>query len=183
MCFGLAAALFSASSAGNRLEAGPAARGSPGPGWICGMWPWLTCWLRLWAGLPEWLVTCDPFQRSRKRLGPFVLAGGGAGARHQGLPVVERCGSAHQFGGLGGADGLARAAFGEQGEDGVLERGEIVAGADAAAGIAAVLEDVPVARQFGTPCEGAAAGLAQLVAVRRGAVGARLAVGHGGYFC
>jgi hypothetical protein len=80
-------------------------------------------------------------------------AGGGAGWLHEGLPVAAGgfifvAGvSADQFGGFGGADGFGlvsvSAAFGEQREDGGFECGGFFAGAVAAAGFAAELDDVP----------------------------------------
>ena len=49
----------------------------------------------------------------------------------------------------------------------------------AAAGVAAILDDVPILLPLLTPGEGAAAGLAELVGMGRGALGFGLAVRHG----
>ncbi len=107
-------------------------------------------------------------------------AGGCAGGLHESLPCSSRFVAAYFFGSFGGADGLVATAFGEEREDGCFEGCVRGAGFVTAAGIAAVLNDVPVLRPLLTPFEGAAAGLADLVFVRGGSLGFTFAVGHGG---
>jgi hypothetical protein len=116
----------------------------------------------------------------------FVLgdeaAGGGSGWLHETLPVAAGFCSTDGLGGFGGADGFVFAsggvAFGEKREDGGFEGCVGGAGLVAAAGVAAVLDDVPVLRPLLAPLEGAAAGLADLVLVRCGALGFGFSVGQ-----
>jgi len=113
-------------------------------------------------------------------------AGGCAGGFHEALPCSSRFEAADLFGGFGGADGLGlsvlatrRSAFGEEREDGGFEGCIEGAGFVAAAGVAAIFDDVPVLRPLLAPLEGASAGLADLVLVRGDAFGFTFAVGHG----
>jgi hypothetical protein len=114
-------------------------------------------------------------------------AGGGAGWLHKALPVAAGFGSAYGLCGFGGADGLCfvsgRVSFGEEGEDGGFEGCVGGAGLVAAAGVAAVLDDVPVLGPLLAPLEDMAAGLADLVSVGSGAFGFGFAVGHGRLNC
>ena len=115
-------------------------------------------------------------------------AGGGAGRLHEGFPVAAGgvgfvAGFAgDEFGGFGGADGLASVtvcfALGEELEDGGFEGGVFFAGAEAAAGFGAEFEDVPVAGVLFGPVEGALACLAEFFFVWGGAVGFGSPVGH-----
>jgi hypothetical protein len=116
-------------------------------------------------------------------------AGGGSGGLHQGFPVAAGgvgfvAGFAcDEFGGFGGADGFASVtvgfAIGEELQDGGFEGGVLFAGVVAAAGFAAIFEDVPVAGVLFGPVEGALAGLAEFFLAWGGAVGFGFAVGHG----
>ena len=122
--------------------------------------------------------------------GSYKAAGGFAGRLHETFPVAaigfsvgEGDGGADLLSGFGGADGFGFAsecaAFGEEGEDGGFEGAIGGAGPVAAAGVAAVFDDVPVLRPLLAVFEGAAAGLADFVAVRGGSFGSGSAVGHG----
>ena len=105
-------------------------------------------------------------------------ARGGTGGFHEALPIATGGLTAYCLRSLGGAYGLVSTAFGEEGEDGGFE-GCVGSGLVAAAGITAMLDDVPVLGPLLAPLEGAATGLADLVAVRGGALGFGFAVGHG----
>ena len=70
-------------------------------------------------------------------------------------------------------------AFGEERENCGLKVGFGGGGFLVAAGVAAMLDDVPVLGPLLAPLEGATAGLADFVFVRGGAVGLGFAVGHG----
>jgi hypothetical protein len=121
--------------------------------------------------------------------GGCEAAGGGAGGFHEALPVsadgffasVE---SAYGFCGFRGADRFVfaseRGAFREEREDGSFEGCVGGAGLVAAAGVATVLDDVPVLLVLFLPLDGTAAGLADLVLVRGGAFGFAFAFGHVG---
>jgi hypothetical protein len=93
-----------------------------------------------------------------------------------GVPGYQLCG-------FGGADGFGLVAvggaFGEEGEDGLLEFGSGGGSFLVAAGFAAELHDVPVLSPFFLEGEGAAAGLADFFFAWGGAVGFGFAVGHG----
>jgi len=98
-------------------------------------------------------------------------AGGAAGWLHEALPSLPRFESTDDLRGFGRADSFVAAAFGEEREDGGFEGCIGFAGLVAAAGVATVLDDVPVLRPLLAPLKGAATGLADLVLVRGCAFG------------